>query len=89
MYDIETNTFSAVPAEYEEPKTERKTKYPKCPTLVVSFGDVFLLDEYMKKSGLINAVNAIGYRNNDTLHALLAYYILSPLPTATLRIGGS
>lgn len=79
MYDIETNTFSAVPAEYEEPKTERKTKYPKRPTLIVSFGDVFLLDEYMKKSGLINAIDAIGYRNNDTLHALLAYYILSPL----------
>lgn len=79
MYDIETNTFSAVPAEYEEPKTKRKTKYPKRPTLIVSFGDVFLLDEYMKNSGLIHAVDAIGYRNNDTLHALLAYYILSPL----------
>jgi len=79
MYDIETNTFSDVPAEYEEPKIERKTKYSKRPTLIVSFGDVFLLDEYLKKSGLIKAVDAIGYRNSDTLHALLAYYILSPL----------
>ncbi len=79
MYDIETNTFSDVPAEYEEPKIERKTRYSKRPTLIVSFGDVFLLDEYLKKSGLIRAVDAIGYRNSDTLHALLAYYILSPL----------
>ena len=79
IYDIETNTFSDVPAEYEEPKIERKTKYSKRPTLIVSFGDVFLLDEYLKKSGLIKAVDAIGYRNSDTLHALLAYYILSPL----------
>lgn len=79
MYDIVTNTFSDVPAEYEEPKAERKTKYPRRPALVISFGDVFLLDEYLKKSGFIKAVDAIGYRNSDTLHALLAYYILSPL----------
>jgi len=44
MYDIETNTFSDVPAEYGEPKIERKTKYSKRPTLIISFGDVFLLD---------------------------------------------
>lgn len=79
MYDIKTNTFSNVLAEYEEPKIERKTKYPKRPTLVVSFGDVFLLDEYLKTSGLIKAIDAISYRNSDTLHALLTYYILSPL----------
>ncbi len=79
IYDIETNTFSDVPAEYEEPKIERKTKYSKRPTLIVSFGDVFFLNEYLKQSGLIKAVDAIGYRNSDTLHALLAYYILSPL----------
>jgi len=78
-YDLETNTFAPVPAEYEEPKTQRKTKYPLRPALVVSFGDVFLLDEYIKKSGLVKAVDATGYRNPDTLHALLAFYILSPL----------
>ncbi len=78
-YDLETNTFAPMPAGYEEPKTQRKTKYPLRPTLVVSFGDVFLLDEYIKKSGLDKAVDATGYHNPDTLHALLAFYILSPL----------
>lgn len=78
-YDVKTNTFASVPADYEEPKKQRKTKYPVRPNLIVSFGDVFLLDEYLKKSGLVRAIDAIGYRNNDTLHALLAYYILSPL----------
>lgn len=78
-YDIKTNTFSSVPAEYQEPALERKTKYPVRPQLVVSFGDVFLLDAFLKDSGFIKAVNAIGYRNGDTLQALLAYYILSPL----------
>lgn len=77
MYNLETNTFDTVSAEYEEPKTMRKTKYPVRPSLIVSFGDIFLLDEYLKKSGFIKAVNATGYRNSDTLHALLAYYILT------------
>ena len=52
-YDIKTNTFSSVPAEYQEPAMKRKTRYPVRPTLVVSFGDVFLLDEFLKLS-LIN-----------------------------------
>ena len=49
-YDIKTNTFSSVPAEYQEPAMKRKTRYPVRPTLVVSFGDVFLLDEFLKYS---------------------------------------
>ena len=77
VYDIETNTFHPVPADYEMPKIQRKKRYATRPTLIVSFGDIFLLDEYLKKSGLIKAVDAIGYRNIDTLHALLVYYILT------------
>lgn len=79
VYDLESNTFSPVPADFEMPKLHRKTKYMKRPTLVVSFGDIFLLDEYLKKSGLMKALDAIAYRNPDTLRALLAYYILTPL----------
>ena len=77
MYHVETNTFSPVPADFEMPETQRKTKYPKRPTLIVSFGDIYLLDQYLNKSGLMKAVDAIGYRNRDTLHALLAFYILT------------
>lgn len=77
VYDLENNSYSPVPADYEMPKLERKTKYPKRPTLIVSFGDIFLLDEFLKKSGLMNAVDAIAYKNLDTLHALLTYYILT------------
>lgn len=61
-----------------ELKITHKTKYPKRPTLVVSFGDVFLLDRYIKESGFSDAICAIGYRNPDTLSALFTYYILSP-----------
>ena len=77
IYDLQTNTFCSVPAEYETPSQQRKTKYPRRATLVVSFGDIFLLDEYLRKSGLQKAVDAIGYRNPDTLKALLAFYILT------------
>lgn len=77
IYDVDTNTFAPVPADFEMPKIRRKAKYAARPTLIVSFGDVFLLDEFLKKSGFMKAVDAIGYRNLDTLHALLAYYILT------------
>ena len=78
MYDLKTNTFGKVPAEYIEPTNERKAKCPKRPRLVVSFGDVYVLDQYLKNIGFYDAVDQIGYRNIDTLHALLAYYMLSP-----------
>lgn len=76
-YDLKTNTFGSVPAEYETPSLQRKMKYPRRATFVVSFGDIFLLDEYLRKSGLQKVVDAIGYRNPDTLKALLAFYILT------------
>lgn len=78
VYDINTNTFGKVPPEFQEPAGQRRTKYPARPMLIVSFGDVFLLDRFLKDSGLAMAVDAVGYRNADTLRALLAYYILSP-----------
>ena len=45
--------------------------------MVVSFGDIFLLDEYLKKSGFHKVTDAGRYRNPDTLRALLAFYILT------------
>jgi hypothetical protein len=76
-YDIETNTFGNVPPDFEMPQLERKKKFVSRPTLIVSFGDVFLLDEYLKESGFVKAIDAISYRNPDTLHALFAYYVLT------------
>ena len=76
-YDITTNSYSPVPADFEGPKEQRKTKYSKRPVLIVSFGDIYLLDSFMSKSGIMTAINAINYKNQDTLHALIAYYILT------------
>lgn len=77
-YDLKTNTFSKVDPEYIEPKEPRKTKYPKRAILSVSFGDIYVLDQFVRTNGFIDAIDAIGFRNPDTLHALYAYYILSP-----------
>ena len=76
-YNIDTNTIEPVPAEYVEPKVERKTKYPARPKLIISFGDLYLLDKYVEKCGFIDAIDATNFRNKDTLHALFSYYILS------------
>ena len=77
VYDIETNTFAPVPADFEMPTIQRKKKYAARPTLIVSFGDIFLLDEYLKTSSFHKVIDAVRYRNPDTLHALLAFYILT------------
>ena len=77
VYDVKTNTFNPVPPDYIEPKTKRKTKYPSRQNLVVSFGDIYLLNEFLNECGIMYAVDAIGYRNPDTIRALLAYYILT------------
>ncbi len=77
IYDVHTGKYDKVPPEFVEPPKERKTKYAKRDTLIVSFGDIYVLDQFLKKSGFETALNAIGYRNQDTLHALFAYYLLS------------
>ena len=77
-YDLATNSFGKVSADYIEPKVKRKTKYEKRPQLVVSFGDIFLLDQYISLRGFSKAIDAIGFRNSDTIRAMLAYYLLSP-----------
>lgn len=77
-YDLATNSFGKVSADYIEPKAKRKTKYEKRPQLIVSFGDIFLLDQYISRRGFSKAIDAIGFRNSDTIRAMLAYYLLSP-----------
>lgn len=78
-YDLDTNTYGRVPADFVQPGISRKTKYPRRPILDVSFGDVYVLYEFIKKSGFDKAINAIEYPNPDTIYALLFYYLLSDL----------
>ena len=77
VYDIGTNTYSKVPPEYQEPRIERKRKIPKRQLLSVPFGNVYLLDCFIREFDFYKVIDATKFRNLDTLHALLFYYILS------------
>jgi hypothetical protein len=73
-YDLETNAYGKAPAEVVSPSRKRKKE-----SLIFDFGDVYFLDEYIKSSGLREAIDAIGYGNPDTLNAMVAYYALNSL----------
>ena len=72
-YNLETNTYSCAPAEFEPTGKAGRGK-----PLIVDFGDAFFLDSFIRSSGMVAAIDAIGYSNPDTLRAMLLYYILNP-----------
>ena len=45
--------------------------------LILDFGDVYVVDEFIKSIGYDKVLDAIGYGNSDTLRAMVAYYIVS------------
>ena len=79
IYDPDTNTFSKVPPEYQEPVLTRKTRHRKRRVLSVAFGDIFLLDSYLKSTGFYKVLDGIQFRNSDTIRSLLCYYVLCDL----------
>lgn len=73
VFDLKTMTFSAAPADFVD-TTKRQNAREE---LIVDFGDAFLFDQLIKRYNLSPAIEAIGYGNPDSLHALLLYYMLS------------
>lgn len=67
-YDLETDTYGKTAAEFVPPPTSRKE------SLILDFGDVYFLDRFIGASGLLPSIDAVGYGNPDTLHAMVAYY---------------
>ena len=45
--------------------------------LILDFGDVYVVDEFIKSIGYDQVLDSIGYGNPDTLRAMVAYYIVS------------
>lgn len=86
-YDLKTNRYGVAPADFIEPAKRRKGKYikdgrKKRSLLVLQFGDIFFYDWFVREIGILKAVDAIGYSNKDTLHALLCYYVTSTEPNS-------
>jgi hypothetical protein len=67
---MQSNSFQKPDPDYLLPEALKREK------LVIDFGDIYFLAAYLRKTGLIASLNAIGYQNPDTLHAMLGYYIL-------------
>lgn len=76
-YDLASGEFGEAPDGVEGPR--RRNARPARPTLAVSFGDAFLLDSFLRSSGLMACVDACGHAEPDTVRALLAFYVLTSL----------
>jgi len=69
-YDLGANAYGRPPADYVPPTVSRKEK------LILDFGDAFFLDQFIKRIGLSEAIDAIGYGNPDTLYSMVSYYAI-------------
>ena len=76
-YDLATGEFGPAPEGVEGPR--RRNARAARPTLAVSFGDAFLLDSFLRSSGLMACADACGHAEPDTVRALLAFYVLTGL----------
>jgi hypothetical protein len=70
LYNINNDVYSTPDTEYMLPCKLKKEK------LILDFGDIYFLDTYLRREKLTTALDAMGYRNPDTLYAMLSYYIL-------------
>ena len=66
-FDLKTNTYGKPPQSYVS-NVRRKNARER---LIVDYGDVFLFDALLDKYGLRQALQSLGYRNPDSLGALL------------------
>jgi len=77
-YDIATDTFSPPPNDFPLPtRTVRRNE-----SIVITFGETYLLDSFIKSKGLDVPISAIDYNNKDTIRAMVAYYILRSAPNS-------
>ena len=71
-FDPATGQYGPAPADFA-PGLPRRRGHEQ---LLLDFGDVFIVKEFLDRNGMMAAVEAIGYGNPDTLKAMLLYYVL-------------
>jgi len=76
-YNQATGEFGSVGEEYVAPM--QRDGRQRGSRVCVDFGDVFLMDSYLRISGMYTVVDSLEYGNRDTLHAMVLFYILSSL----------
>lgn len=71
-YNHTTGEYGLPPASF----TDKSLRKDHKENLILDFGDAFFLHRFIQRSGLMPAIEAIGYGNNDTLNAIIMYYVL-------------
>ena len=73
-YDVNTGKYGAADPNFLGSLSNDRRKKEK---LVLDFGDVYLVDAFIKDIGYDKVLESIAYGNPDTLRAMVAYYIVS------------
>ena len=75
IFNLSDGSYAAPPATFVPPAKERKNN--NChEKLILNFGDVYLINSYLKKTGLCSAIDAVEYKNPDTLYSMICFYII-------------
>jgi hypothetical protein len=72
-YDIATGEYGK-PDPADIPSVKR---WNHRESLILDFGDAYFIDNAIERFGLYRAVDAMDYGNNDSVRALLLFYIIS------------
>lgn len=73
-YDPETRTYGSASETYS---SELKDDGRRKAKVLLDFGDAFLVDALLTKMHYSEVLDAISYRNRDTLYAMIEYYTLN------------
>ncbi len=76
-FDINSGEYGKIAEDFEPPVINDKRRYIR---KALDFGDTYLLDQILWKSGLWEVIDSIKWANKDTLHAMVLFYIVSLLP---------
>lgn len=76
VFDPNTGECKPAPETYTSDKLDKRTRQK----VGVDFGDVYFIDAILKKMKYNEVIDAIDYKNRDTLYAMIAYYILDNGP---------
>ena len=82
-FNIETTEFSDAPDEFCEKQVKKKKKLVN---RIMSFGDTYLINEFLYKSGFINVLRNFSQGNFDTLMTLILSYIITSEPNCDIEI---
>ena len=73
-FDTKSGKFGMPDPSFVPP--ERRPRH-RSESLMADFGDAWSVSAFLEKSGFMEILDSTGYRNKDTLRAMLLFYLLS------------